>query len=309
MELEIFYVTSLVFSGVLIMYIPHENLLGAHISIAGGFDKVIERGASIGCNTIQVFTKSNRQWYTKEITTDEIKAFNNAQNNYGIHHVVAHASYLINIGSPKENIAKQSVHALIDELKRCILLGIPYLVIHPGSHTGSDEQSCLDRIAQNISYIFSEVPGDTMILLETMAGQGSTVCYTFEHLAHIINKTTPQARIGVCMDTCHVFAAGYDCTTLESYNSMWYSFDTIVGRNYLKALHLNDSKKTCGSRIDRHEKIGKGAIGLEGFRFFMNDQRLTAIPKIVETPITSPKSALMEFKENMEILRNLIKEQ
>lgn len=282
-------------------------LLGAHISVAGGFYKAIERGASIGCTTIQIFTKSNRQWHAKTISDDEVKQFKHAQKHYSISPIIAHASYLINIGSPNPQAAHKAVEALIVELERCQALDIPYLVLHPGSHLNTDETACLDRIAEHLSYVFTHVPGKSMILLETMAGQGSGTCSTFEQIAYIMKKVKPKSRIGVCIDTCHIFAAGYDFRDATSYKKMWHTFDTIIGRKYLKVIHMNDSKRECGSRVDRHEYIGKGKIGLEGFSLLMNDTTLSDVAKIVETPVKHAAHALVEFKHNMDVLTDLIR--
>lgn len=285
----------------------HPLLLGAHISAAGGFYKAIERGASIGCTTLQIFTKSNRQWHAQPLDEDEILRFKKAQQKFSMPFVVAHASYLINIGSPNPDAAHKATAALIVELQRCEALNIPYLVLHPGSHVNTDETACLDRIAVNLSYAFEKVPGNTTILLETMAGQGSSTCSTFEQIAHIIKRVIPQSRVGVCMDTCHIFAAGYDFRTEDLYKKMWHNFDHIIGKKYLKVIHMNDSKKECGSRVDRHEDIGKGKIGLEAFSFFMNDESLSAVAKIVETPVKIIGEALKEHRYNMDTLENLVK--
>ncbi len=277
-------------------------LLGAHMSIAGGFEKAIERGASIGCTTIQIFTKSNRQWHAKPITQEEAALFRAATKESVIDPIVAHATYLINIGATNQAIEKKSISAAIEELERCAMLGIPYLVLHPGSHTNTDEQECLKRIAANLDKILNAVPGDTKILLEIMAGQGSTVCYSFEQLAFIRNHAHHKNRIGVCFDTCHAFAAGYEFSTPESYKAMWDEFDATIGLEHLEVIHVNDSKKERGSHVDRHEDIGKGAIGLLAFELLFNDPQFFDTPKILETP----KDDLSDDLRNMRTIKNLL---
>lgn len=225
-------------------------LLGAHISIAGGLEKAIERGESIGCTTIQIFTKSNRQWRARPISSDEAEQFKTAVKKSFIKPVVAHASYLINIGAPEKEIEKKSVEALLIEVQRCEQLDIPYLILHPGSYKQQNEQACLDRIARNLDRIFAKTTGKTKILLETMAGQGSSVGYTFEQIAYIRNATKHKRRIGVCFDTCHAFVAGYDFTTEKKYHKVWDEFDRIIGLKHLNVIHINESKKELGARVE-----------------------------------------------------------
>jgi deoxyribonuclease IV len=277
-------------------------LIGAHISIAGGFDQAVARAESIHCTALQIFTKSNRQWNSASIPEHEIDTFKNALQRSSIKKVIAHASYLINIGSPHVDVHKKSVNALKDELLRCTLLGIPYLVLHPGSSLTMPLDACLKLIAKSIDSVLQETPSDTMILLETMAGQGSTVCYTFEQLATLYNLCSRRNRIGICLDTCHIFAAGYDLRNSDTYQRTWEQFDSLVGLGNLHAIHVNDSKKELGSRVDRHEHIGKGKIGLEGFKLLLNDERLFDIPKILETP----KSTLADDSQNLDLLRSML---
>lgn len=262
----------------------HHLLLGAHISISGGFYASINRGQAIGCTAIQIFTKSNQQWAAKAITREQIDMFLTTWQNSTIRSVIAHASYLINIGSPTPKTLAQSRLSLQDELRRCDLLEISHLVLHPGNHLQTDELSCLQRIATTINTIFDTNDSKAMILLETMAGQGSNVGHTLEQIAAIIDLVENKKRIGVCIDTCHLFAAGYDFRTPENYQLFWHQFDTFIGLNKLKAIHLNDSKKECNSRVDRHEHIGQGKIGMQSFELLMNDPRFFDIPKIIETP-------------------------
>ncbi|HLW72787.1 MAG TPA: deoxyribonuclease IV [Candidatus Babeliales bacterium] len=281
----------------------HSLLFGAHMSIAGEMHLAIERGKSIGCTAIQIFTKSNRQWHAKAITDKEADSFKKAWKESSIQSIIAHASYLINIGSPDSELEKKSVYALELELNRCTMLDIPYLVLHPGSSTKGDEQECLARISQNIDKLLAKIP-HCNILLETMAGQGTSVGYTFEHLAQIIKHSEHKKRLGVCFDTCHAFAAGYDFSTEKTYNLMWEQFDKIVGINKIKAFHINDSQKDLGSRVDRHTDIGKGKMGLKAFKLLFNDPTFFDIPKILETP----KNDLSDDKKNMDTLFSLLTE-
>ena len=277
-------------------------LLGAHMSMIGGFYRAIERGESIGCTTIQIFTKNNRQWHAKPLQNEEIELFKNKWKESSIQSIIAHATYLINLGSPQKELEEKSIKAAINELERCNSLTISYLVLHPGSHTNTDETESLKRIARNLDFIFESAQGDTSILLETMAGQGSSLCYSFEHIAEIIKLSKHKKRLGVCFDTCHAFAAGYDFRTKKDYIAMWKHFDDTIGLNKLHAIHINDSKTDCGSRVDRHTDIGKGKLGLEAFRLLFNDKRFANIPKILETPYTT----LDDYKRNMETIYSLI---
>lgn len=277
-------------------------LLGAHMSIAGRFENAIEQGTSIGCTTIQIFTKSNRQWQAKPIAQEEAETFKAAVKASDISPVVAHATYLINIGSPDSEIERKSIKAVIDELERCDMLGIPYLVLHPGSHVDTGEAACLERIARNLDTILENAPGDTKILLETMAGQGSTVCYIFEQIGTIRSLSHHKHRVGVCFDTCHAFAAGYDFRTPDGYKAMWEAFDKSVGLEHLYVMHINDSMKEFDSRVDRHADIGKGKIGLEAFELLFNDPRFFDIPKILETP----KEDLKDDVRNMQTIVGLL---
>ena len=216
--------------------------------------------------------------------------------------MVAHTAYLINIGSPKKDIEIKSIQSLIAELDRCNKLSIPYLVLHPGAHLDTDEASCLERIIDNINGIFLDNPGSTTILLELMPGQGSTVCYTFEQLAYVSKHVHAKKRLGICLDTAHAWAAGYDFASKKTYVAFWEQFEQTLGIENLKAIHMNDSKNPLGSHIDRHETIGKGTIGLEAFNMLMNDERLFDIPKILETP----KETLDDDIYNMKVLKELL---
>lgn len=261
----------------------HRFLLGAHISAATNIALAFERGAAIGCTTIQIFTKNNRQWKANTIPESDSDAFKIAQKKLNIFPVVAHATYLINLGALDKQILQKSRELLKTELDRCQQLEIPYLVLHPGAYTSGTEKECLDRIIESLDYVLKN-RGETSLLLENMAGQGTSVCYKLEDLAHIFEKISDKKRLGVCVDTCHAFVAGYDFRTEKEYEKTWRFFDELIGLKNLKVIHLNDSKKDLGSRIDRHENIGNGMLGLEAFRLICNDERFFDIAKILETP-------------------------
>jgi len=284
-------------------------LLGAHMSVAGGLEKAIEKGESIECTAIQIFTKSNRQWKAKAITESEALLFRTTLKNSSIQEIMVHAAYLINIGSSNKEVEKKSIDSLVLELMRCEQLGIPYLVIHPGGSSQADSlDACLAQIAQNIDYVFDalkEKLGKAIpvtLLLEIMAGQGGAACYRFEHLASIIKQSKHKRHLGVCFDTCHAFAAGYDFRDAHGYKAMWKEFDSLIGLDKLKAIHINDSKKELGSRVDRHENIGEGKIGLPAFKLLMNDKHLAHVPKILETP----RATLEDYQHNMAVLKKLL---
>jgi len=280
-----------------------ELLLGAHMSIAGGVQNAIIRGQDIGCTAIQVFTKSNRQWHAKPLAQKDIELFKETWKNSDIASVSAHASYLINIGSPNKEVAKKSVAALIKEIERCAALGITYLTLHPGARLKDPKDECLNRIAENLDTALSHTPSSVTVSLETMAGQGSNVCDTFQDIAHIMQKSSHTRRISVTLDTCHLYAAGYDITTKKSYESVLQEFDKTIGIHKIKIIHINDSKRELESHVDRHEEIGKGKLGLESFKLLMNDPRFFDVPKILETP------KIENYKKNMDILKSLLSEQ
>jgi deoxyribonuclease-4 len=282
----------------------HTLLLGAHMSIAGGFEQAITRGQSIDCTAIQIFTKSNRQWQAKPITTDQADLFKQSWKNSSISFVAAHASYLINLGASSSEMHRKSEEALRVELERCDLLGIKYLVLHPGSRLENSQEAAIKQIAQSIDAIYEESGAHCSILLENMAGQGSAVCSTFEQLATLKHESRTKRKIGFCLDTCHAFAAGYDMRTKQTYQSFWEDFNKHIGIEHLKMIHLNDSKKELGSKVDRHEDIGQGKIGLEFFKLLMNDKHLIDVPKILETP----RDTLEDYAHNMRILKETIKD-
>ncbi|MFQ5701871.1 MAG: deoxyribonuclease IV [Acidobacteriota bacterium] len=277
--------------------------LGAHMSIRGGVHHAVERGAEVGCDAIQIFTKSSNQWHAKPLSDDEIDLFKRLQVETGISPVVAHSAYLINLATPDRKLYARSTAALGEELDRCEKLGIPFLVLHPGAHTGSGEEAGIARIARALDRLFDRRRHyRAHLLLETTAGQGSCIGHRFEHLRDIIQRMALDDHVGVCFDTCHVFAAGYDLRTTKGYHEVMDQFDQCVGLSRLGAFHLNDCKKPLGSRADRHEQIGKGFIGLEAFRCLMNDPRFTQIPMLLETP-KGPDCA--EDRVNLRLLRSL----
>jgi deoxyribonuclease-4 len=278
--------------------------LGAHESISGGLHKAFDRAQSVGCDTVQIFVKSNRSWAVKPLTDEDIAQFKARASETGIRPVVGHTSYLLNLGTPDETLWMKSRDTLIVELERCETLDVPYLVLHPGSHVGTGEETGLARVAQALGEVHAATPGfRTQILLETTAGQGDSLGHSFEHLAWMIEHTPAGERLGVCLDTCHVFTAGYELRTPEGYAATMEAFDRVIGLERLKAIHLNDSKGELGSRKDRHEHIGKGHIGLEGFRHVLNDPRLAELPGLLETP---KGDDLHEDRENLAVLRSLV---
>jgi deoxyribonuclease IV len=261
-----------------------ELLVGAHMSIEGGVHRAFERGLKAGCRTIQIFLKNSNQWKAKPLTEEDRSLFQAAQKQSDIRPVMAHDSYLINLASPDKSLQRKSIEAFIEEMKRANFLGVSYLILHPGAHVGSGIEAGIARIADALKYALDGVEPPVSLVLENTAGQGSSLGHCFEHLAAILEKIPYQDRIGVCLDTCHLFAAGYDIRTKASYNATMQDFDRLVGVKKIWAFHVNDSKKELGSRVDRHAHIGKGFIGLEAFRCLVNDRRFARIPKILETP-------------------------
>ena len=284
--------------------IKTTSLLGAHISIKGGIHKAIQRAMDLGCTTMQIFTKNNKSWFAKEIEEEEAALFRSLMKRSSLSKILAHAAYLINVGSGNKEVAKTSTTSLAKELDRCNILGIPYLVVHPGSHVGIGEGKCIQQISSNLDIALEKSPGRPMVLLENTAGQGTNVGHKFEHLRSIYDLCHNKKRIGMCFDTCHAFAAGYDLGTEAGYKKVWGEFEKIVGTHLLKAIHLNDSKTPIGSHKDRHENIGQGTIPLLTFSLLMNDKLFENIPKIIETPADKAGSI---YKKEIELLRNMIK--
>jgi deoxyribonuclease IV len=278
-------------------------LLGAHVSIAGGLFNAPIRGKEIGCSAIQIFTKNQRQWKHAPLTEEQIEQYKNELTKSCIKIVIAHDSYLINLCSPDKNNLHKSRESFIFELARCQALGISGLVFHPGAHMDLGEKKGLSLIAESINIGLEKFPEiNTKLLLETTAGQGTSLGYRFEQLEQIIRKIDAKEKVGVCIDTCHIFAAGYDIRTSESYQVTFKKFDDIIGLNKLGVFHLNDSKKEFGSRVDRHERIGEGKIGLEAFRLIMNDLRFKNVPKILEIP-----GGENCYKQDIALLESLVK--
>lgn len=278
--------------------------LGAHMSIAGGVENAVLSGHSVGCEAIAMFTKNNNQWKAKSLTQEDADRFNAALVETGIRAVVAHTSYLINLASPDAALWKKSIAAMEEELKRCELLGIPYIVLHPGSHMGKGVDWGVKRVADAFDRIHAKLPNlRVMTLLEHTAGQGNHLGHLFEELAQMRDLIGERQRIGICLDSCHLFAAGYDLCKPDAYADVFRRFDDLVGIAHIKAWHLNDSKTPLGSRVDRHDHIGKGKIGKTGFKNIMNDPRWRDLPGLLETP---KGEDMKEDKVNLRVLRRLI---
>lgn len=290
--------------------------LGAQISVAGGAYKAFKRGQEAGCDSIMIFTKSNRRWKAKPLSEKDIEAFKEAGKAYSdIYPVAVHASYLINIGSPDEELWQKSYRALKEEVERAAALGISLLTFHPGSAVNTDEETSLDNIARGLRRLLEETAAsapDTIVCLENMAGQGSTLGHKFEHLAYLLEHGGPEERLGVCLDTCHLFAAGYDIRTPEAYEATMAKFDRVVGLDRVKWFHFNDSKHELDERKDRHEHIGRGHIGLQGFANFVNDPRWDGYPAHLETPKEEEDEEGNKIEMdpvNLQALRELVKEE
>ena len=278
--------------------------LGAHMSIEGGPANALARGRSINCDTIQMFTRSANRWQSKALTPEQIQDFTRARAETGIAPIIAHSSYLINLASPDAVLWPKSQKALVTELERCEQLGIEDYVLHPGAHKGAGEEAGLQRIAEALTAALAVTPSaQVRVLLETTAGQGTSVGCTFEHLAWLIDRTSSASRVGVCFDTAHSLASGYEYRDAVSYGAMWEHFDSVIGLEFLRAIHLNDSKRDLESHVDRHEQIGEGFVGLETFRRLVNDPQLRRVPMILETP-KGPD--MLEDIENLALLRSLI---
>jgi deoxyribonuclease-4 len=276
------------------------KFVGAHVSASGGVENAPLNAMKIGAKAFALFTKNQRQWVAKPLTTKSIDAFGENLQASGIlpKHILPHDSYLINLGHPESDKLQKSRDAFVDELERCALLGLDRLNFHPGSHLVKvpkkdplyDEKimdaelACLDVIGESLNRAIDATPNSKVkLVIENTAGQGTNLGYKFEHLAHIIDKVEDKSRVGVCIDTCHMFTAGYDIRTLEAYDATWTRFDRIVGREYLMGMHMNDSKPKLGARVDRHHSLGEGEIGWGAFGYIMNDERMEDIPLILET--------------------------
>jgi len=276
---------------------------GSHVSAAGGVDLALGRAAELEMTACQIFTKNERQWAAKPLEAALIDRFMAKRNETGIGHIISHDSYLINVASPDEAMWEKSRQALMEELRRCDLLGVQFLVSHPGAHVGSGYQAGIRRVGEAINQIHSDMPDSSaVLLLETTAGQGTCLGATFDEIAEIIHLVDDKNRLGVCLDTCHVFAAGYDLRDSTSYEETMSAFDNTIGLHRLKCIHLNDSVKPLGSKVDRHAHIGEGELGKEAFELIVNDPRLFGLPGILETPKGADAS---EDRVNLATLRSL----
>ena len=278
--------------------------LGAHMSIAGGLDKAIDHALAVESDAVQIFTKNQRQWNAKPISDEEAQKFRTRFAESGLKSVVAHNSYLINMASPKDDLWEKSIAGMRDELERCEQVGVPYLVAHPGSHVGSGRETGLDRIVEALDRLHVDLPGLTArTLLETTAGQGTNLGSSFEDLAYSLERVAKPERLGVCFDTCHVFVAGYDIRMPETYAETMAQFDDVIGLKQIEAFHFNDTKGELGCRKDRHDLIGNGMIGAEGFRNFMRDERFAGKPALLET---DKGDDLAEDRAALKLLRSLV---
>jgi deoxyribonuclease-4 len=284
-------------------------ILGAHQSIAGGYYKAVEAAHRFKCDCVQLFTKNNNQWRAKELTDEDVALFQAKLKELGVTHPLAHDSYLINLASPDSVLWQKSVDAFVVEMLRAERLGIPYVVTHPGAHTTSSEAAGIVAVVRALDEVHRQTRGiKTKCLLETTAGQGSCLGRTFEQLAAMLGGVKEPDRLGICVDTCHIFAAGYPISTEKDYRATMRALDTTVGLKLVKAFHLNDSAKPLGSRVDRHAHIGKGMIGKEAFRLLLNDRRFAKVPMYLETPKGNvEEQAEGKFdKMNLRTLRGLI---
>ena len=262
-----------------------SKFVGAHVSASGGVFNAVSNAVAIGARAFALFTKNQRQWNGKELDGETIEKFKKALQESGIlpRHILPHDSYLINLGHPEDEQREKSMEAFLDEVQRCELLGLDKLNFHPGSHLKKiSEDECLTKISEAMNITLDKTKGVSLVI-ENTAGQGSNLGFKFEHLAQIIDKVEDKSRVGVCIDTCHMYSAGYDIRTREAYDKSWSEFDKIIGFKYLMGMHINDSKAKFGSHVDRHNSLGAGEIGLDAFRFIMNDERMDDIPLILET--------------------------
>ncbi len=277
--------------------------LGAHESVAGGLHFAFEHIQSVGGDALQIFTRNQRQWNPKPVSEEEQQLFAAAWEKQPSLPVTSHASYLINLASAKPDLIKKSIAAFVEELKRCELLNIPTVVMHPGSHGGDGVETGLERFTEHLDTALEIANSSVTLLLETTAGQGTGLGSRFEDLAYIISNSKHSDKLGVCVDTCHIFAAGYDIRSETTYQATMDTFDKLVGIERIRFFHLNDSKKGLGCRVDRHEHIGQGEIGLEGFRNLLNDPRFANHPMTLETP---KGKDLQEDRDNLATLRGLL---
>ncbi len=276
-------------------------MLGGHVSILGGLDKAPERAQQATCDCMQIFSKNQMQWKARPLDLEEAQRFKENSRKFAIRETVIHDSYLINLGSPDKRLLKQSRETFLDEMARAKHLGVRHLIFHPGAHMGAGEQAGLKKIAESLNWARGEFgSGDVAFVIEITAGQGTVLGHSFEQIEKIISLLDDQKNAGVCFDTAHAYAAGYDVKTKKGYERTFQMFDDVIGLEHLKAMHINDSKVKQGSRIDRHEQIGKGFIGIDGFRNFMNDKRWETVPMVLETP-----QGEKGYKSELKILRAL----
>lgn len=278
-------------------------LLGAHESVSKGLHYAFDKIRQVGGESLQIFTRNQRQWNPKPLSEVEIKRYRESWQENGSMIVASHASYLVNLASGKPDLRQKSINAFTEELRRCHQLSIPYVVLHPGSHTGDGVEIGLERFVSALDETIDQAESDTMVLVETTAGQGTGLGRSFNELGSIRNKSRFPDKIGICLDTCHIFAAGYDIRTVEDYNKTMQEFEREIGLDHLHFFHLNDSKKDLGSRVDRHEHIGQGCIGLDAFAHLLNDPLFQNHPMTLETP---KGDDLHEDSENLKTLRSLI---
>jgi deoxyribonuclease-4 len=281
-------------------------LLGAHMSIAGGVSNSLERGHLTGCECIQIFTRSSRQWAAKPLSSEEVEAFKKARKETGIKMIVAHDSYLINLGAADEKLRKKSIDAFIDELERCETLEVPYLIAHPGAHMGAGAQAGIKTVAQSIDAAHKACRGyEVKIALEITAGQGSVLGSRFDEMARIFDAVKDNDRLRLCFDTEHAFAAGYDLRSAEGYEQAFAELDQHIGLKRLVAFHINDSMKPFNSRVDRHEHIGKGHLGLETFKRLIHDSRFAGVPMCLETePGPDMKDVVADLRQLQTLLQS-----
>lgn len=277
--------------------------LGAHVPVTGGLHKAPANGVAVGASAIQIFTRNQMQWRCRPLTDDETAAFRESLAGSGVQRVLSHGSYLVNLASPSRDFLEKSRDCMVTEIQRCHALGIPYLVFHPGAHMGMGETAGLAAIAASLDHVMERTEGlGVMPLLELTAGQGTCLGHRFEHIAEILDRVRRPDGVGVCLDTCHVYAAGYDIRSPRGYEATLRHFARTVGLDKLKAVHLNDSKRERGSRVDRHARAGEGHLGLPTFRRILNDRRFHGVPLVVETP-----GPLEEWRKEIALLRGLVK--
>ncbi len=272
------------------------------MSALGGVENAPVNAHEIGATAFALFTKNQRQWIAKPLTEDSINSFkqNCIKYNYQPHQILPHDSYLINLGHPEKEALQKSRNAFLDEMQRCEKLGLDRLNFHPGSHLNQiSEEQCISLIADSINWVLSQTSG-VMAVIENTAGQGTNLGYSFHQLKGIIDQVDDKSRVGVCIDTCHAYSAGYDIKLRDGFNKVFQEFEEIIGFEYLKGMHLNDSKKEMGSRVDRHDNLGKGTLGLDVFSFIMNDDRFDGIPLILETPDDNLWKGEIEMLKSMQ---------